>query len=808
MENQKRNFISWHFQQALPNFTKGRLKNIAQSAYFFNFIGLIQNLLAPYRRLISVPTSSNKLNQFFDRLTFNLISRAIGIVVRTLLIIGGFILFILITSYFILTIPIYAIFPFLSLPKYLGYQNKYVWQQDVTSPQKFENKLRKNALYQKVSLFFNDGFQLVFDKVDLQSFDIAPGTAIDEVLKALSKNSPKFQIYLEQNEIKLPEFEILLGTIKDLITQPAKSKLIPLGETLAFGYTNTLDRCSIELTRQYQPSAHVNPALLSQIERILTRPQDNNVLLIGEPGVGRHTTLNMLASAIENSQLPALKNRRLMLLDTVALASGHKNIIDIKNTLEYIIDEAARAGNVILAIDQLDKIVSGKENRIDLSEAIIAHLKSSVPVIGIASLDDYSEFVRPNSSLIKLFEKIDVPESSLGQTLSILAEKALEEYRQEGIQTYLSAIVEIIRQSEKLLGERKQPEKSIIFFNDIIGDAKQNKLKIINPQQVEKVLSSFTPIPVGKIGKKETKLLQNLEDILHQRIIGQDEAIVEISKSLRRARAGINETNRPIGSFLFLGPTGVGKTETAKVLAKTYFGDENNMVRLDMSEFQGDDALKKLIGDAGSKTPGILTSQIRNHPFSILLLDEFEKANVSAHNLFLQILDEGFVTDALGKKVSFSNNIIIATSNAGAEHIREQVISNKQNKDIIDYVLTQNLLTPELVNRFDATVVYKPLTMDEVTKVTTLMLKDLAQKLKETKNIMLEITPGLAQKVATAGFDPQFGARPIRRYIQDHIEDQIAKMVISEKVKNGDKIKAADIAKPLQNPQKSAIIGS
>lgn len=794
MENSRQNFFSWYFSKGLPSYTKSQVKNISQAAYFFNFIGLIQNLFAPYRRLTSVPTTGNKLNRVFDQLSFNILSRTIGLAIRTLLIIGGFILFVLVTLYFLASIPVYAILLPLMLPKYLKYRNKYVHPADLSSKENFEKKLRKNTLYQKVSLFFDHQFQLIFDKIELQTFNIQVGETIGEILNTLCKNSQRLQIYLERNEIKPAEFEILLKTIKDLIEQPPRSKLIPLGETLAFGYTNTLDRYSIELTRQNQPTAHTNFELLSQAERILTRPQDNNVLLVGEPGVGRHTTLNMLASAIQNNQIPSLNNRRLMLLDTVAIASGHRNLVDTKNTLQIIIDEAARAGNIILAIDSIDKITSTKEGHIDLSEALTQHLKSDVPLIGITSLDDYNEFVRPNTALLKLFEKIDVPEASYNQTLSILIEKALEEYKKEGVQTYLSAIVEIIRQSEKLLTERKQPEKSIIFFNDIIGDANQNKLLVIDPKQVEKVLSSFTPIPVGKIGKRESKTLQNLEDLLHQRIVGQDEAIVEISKSLRRARAGIGETNRPTGSFLFLGPTGVGKTETAKVLARTYFGDENNMVRLDMSEFQDDDALKKLTGDASSKTPGILTSQIRNHPFSILLLDEFEKANVSAHNLFLQILDEGFVTDALGKKVSFSNNIIIATSNAGAEFIREQLgvqPPKDLSKSVIEFVLQKGFLSPELVNRFDATIVYRPLTMDEIIKVTTLMLKDLAKKLKETKNITLEITEELAQKAATAGYDPQFGARPIRRYIQDHIEDQIARMVISGNLKNGDNIKAA-----------------
>lgn len=794
------NLISWHFSQAAPSYTRSQLKKIAGAAAFFNFIGLLKNLLAPYRRLTISKQSGNKIDQFFNQLSFNLISRAVGAVIRVSIIIGGSILFLIICTYYLLTIPIYLIIPLFSFSDYQKQQNETVRQSDIDFPEKFTAKLLKNNLYKQLSIFFNNNFKLVFDKVDLKTVDIKPGTTVKDALAILLKNDPKLQIFLERQKIKPKDFQTLIETITTLQKPKAGSKIIPLGETLAYGYTNTLDRYSIELTRQNQPIAHINPTLVSQIERILVRPQDNNVLLVGEPGVGRHTTLNMIAAAIQNRQAPALAGKRLMLLDTVSLAANGTNLTQIKSILGYILEEGIRAGNIILAVDQIDKIVSSSPGRVDLSQSLIEHLKSQLPLIGITTTDDYSEFVRTNTPLIKLFEKIDVPEATDEETLAILIEKSLEEYNKHKIQIYLSSLTEIIAQSNKLLSERKQPEKSIIFTNDIIGDAKNQKVVLINPDYVEKVLSTLTPIPVGKISSVEKDTLKNLETLLHQRIIGQDEAIIEIAKAMRRARAELETAKRPIGSFLFLGPTGVGKTETAKVLASTYFGNAANMVRLDMSEFQDNDALKKLAGDAQNKTPGILTSQIRQHPFSLLLLDEFEKANTNVLNLFLQVFDEGFMTDALGKKVNFDNNIIIATSNAGAEFIREQTEAGKTitSEQLTDYILQKGLLSPELINRFDAVVVYHPLTQIEVVKVTTLILQDLSAKLKETKNITLEITPELAAGVAQAGFDPQFGARPIRRLIQNKIEDEIAKMIIDDTVKNGEIIKAEALLKSLK----------
>jgi len=803
------NFLVWHYSVALPKLASHQLKKIVLTANFFNFLGLISNLFAPYRRMTLEKPGGDLIAQFFNKLSFNIISRIIGTVIRLFLVIGGFVFFIIIVVFYLITIPIYALLPFLSMPKYLNWQNRFISRQDLQSGENLYRKLLKNQLFKNISLYFDDAFQLIFRSVDLKPLGITEGTPVQDALITIAKNAPKLNVYLERNELKTTDFETLIRTVLETIAPPIRSGIIPLGETLGYGYTNTLNKYSADLTRQDLPTAHINMELLGKIERVLARPSDNNVLLIGEPGVGRHTTLNMLSSAIQKRMLPALIGKKVVLLNTVLLVGTGLGVAHSKNALQDIIYEAIHAGNIILAIDQLDKIAGN--DRVDLSEVLIESLKPQLPVVAISSLDDYNQYIRGNAALAKIFEKIDIEQSSPTQTLAILIEKAYEEYKLAGIRTYLTSLQEIIRGSDKLLAQRQQPEKSIVLFNDIFGDAKHNKLNVITPEQVDKILSGLTPIPIGSAGKDESKLLKNLEASLHKYIIGQDEAVIEISRAMRRGRADLKSDSRPIGSFLFLGPTGVGKTETAKVLAHTYFGSSKNMIRLDMSEFQDSDAVKKLIGDPSSKTPGILTSKVRQNPFSILLLDEFEKANTAVNNLFLQILDEGYATDALGKKVSFTNTIVIATSNAGAEFIREKLadrgntsscgrgvssINSTLSKDVLHFVLEKNLFSPELINRFDAVVVYKPLTMDEVVQVTTLLLQDLSNKLKETKNITLEITPALAQKIADASFDPEFGARPIRRYIQDHIEDDIAKMILDKKVKNGDTIAASTM---LQN---------
>ncbi len=372
-----------------------------------------------------------------------------------------------------------------------------------------------------------------------------------------------------------------------------------------------------------------------------------------------------------------------------------------------------------------------------------------------------------------------------------------------------------------MIADRRQPEKSIITLEDSISSAQSAGKNQVTIKIVDKILAERTKIPVGKITKTELAKLKDLEAFLHQRIVGQNEAIVEISKAMRRARTGLAKSNRPMGSFLFLGPTGVGKTETAKALAEAYFGSsneqnvsrsgelfgaENKMVRLDMSEFQESDSVKRLIGDNVTQTPGQLSNLISQNPYGLLLVDEFEKANAGVANLFLQILDEGKLTDAFGKKVSFTNMIIIATSNAGAEFIREQVAAKTSRgpldnqgdpltKKLVEYVLSKGIFNPELVNRFDAVVVYQPLTQKEVVAVSKLMLNQLATQLKDSKNINLQINDQLAQTVAQKGYNIQFGARPLQRLIQDKIEDGIAKMIIAGEVNVGTTIPVQTLLK-------------
>ncbi|MCD6402415.1 ATP-dependent Clp protease ATP-binding subunit, partial [bacterium] len=333
------------------------------------------------------------------------------------------------------------------------------------------------------------------------------------------------------------------------------------------------------------------------------------------------------------------------------------------------------------------------------------------------------------------------------------------------------------------------PEKALDLLDEITTYAFQKRKRIVLPEDVAKVVSEKVEIPVGEIEAKEREVLLNLENLIHQRIINQAEAVKEVATALRRARAQVKTRKGPMGSFLFLGPTGVGKTETSKALSEIYFGSEEKMIRLDMSEFQAIEDIPRLIGS--EKEGGLLTTQIRENPFSLILLDEIEKAHPNILNLFLQVLDEGHITDGMGRKVDFKNSIIIATSNAGykviLEAIKEKIEWNQVKQKLLDYLFQEGIFRPEFINRFDAFVIFKPLSHQDLLDICQLMLQKLEKNLRE-KDIEFIITEPLKEKIVELSYKPEFGAREMQRVIQDKIENVLAEALLSGKLRRGSRL--------------------
>lgn len=568
-----------------------------------------------------------------------------------------------------------------------------------------------------------------------------------------------------------------------------------LGKDWATGYTITLDQYSIDwrkLVKKWLFKAIIgHEKAIEMVQAALARPDVNNVLIIGEPGTGKESIIQGLARMIYLGKgFPELNYCRVVELDMISFLSQINNPEEVEKTLDIIFQEVIAAGNIILVIKDFHNYIGidkAQPGMVDISGIIGKYLKvHEFRFIGVTDYNGLHTRIEKNPSLLEMFTKVEVSEISELETIRILQSLAFELERKYKVFVTYPTIREVVTLSARYIPNVLFPKKAIDLLQDtVVYVARSTKGKIVLPEHVSKVISIKTEIPIGKIGVEEKETLLNLEESIHKRIVNQEEAVKEISIAMRRARAGIASKKRPMGSFLFLGPTGVGKTETSKALAEVYFGGEEKMARLDMSEFQAISDIPRLIGTTGEE--GLLITPVRENPFCLLLIDEIEKAHPNILNLFLQVFDEGNLTDGQGRKTSFTNTIIICTSNAGAKFIFESVGKNEElDKDkLIERLLEEGIFRPEFINRFDAVVIFKPLTKENLLDIVQIMLNSLKKNLKE-KDIDFIITDSLKEKIVKLSYKPAFGAREMRRVIQNKIENAVAQALLSDKIKKGE----------------------
>lgn len=531
---------------------------------------------------------------------------------------------------------------------------------------------------------------------------------------------------------------------------------------------------------------------LVEIETTLARTQTANVLVIGEAGVGKIDLLLEVNRRLHTGKsINSISGQRMILLDTIRLFATHRDKQELEQTLLKIFTEATKAGNLIIVIENLSTFIhEAKAMGVFIPELLDPFL--ATPALHIIATDtpsSYHKHLEPLGAFTRRFAEVIIDTADQNGTIQVLQNIALSnEGRYQVIFTY-SAIVAIATAADRYLVEGVMPDKAIELLIDIATKAEVAGQSLISAEYVYKIVSDKTGIPVGPINATERDLLLNLEELLHERVIGQTPALEAIARTMRRARAGIQAADKPIGSFLFLGPTGVGKTETAKALAHVFFGSEQKMLRIDMSEFSDIAALSRLIGDGIEL--GVLPNMLKEHPYSVLLLDEFEKADQSVHDLFLQILDEGVFKDANGNKVNARNTIIIATSNAGSQLILKTIAQRQSlatlNQEIINHIIKAGIFRPELLNRFDSKIIFEPLLPTEQGQVANLMLKGLYERVKE-QGYELSINQDLVNLLVQKGYSPEFGARPMQRVIQDVIEEKVAKKIISGDATKGSTI--------------------
>ncbi len=520
---------------------------------------------------------------------------------------------------------------------------------------------------------------------------------------------------------------------------------------------------------------------------------NQSVVLVGQPGVGKDAIVNGIAERMVEERVPKiLQDKRLVRISIPHLVSG-LTPEKAQERLLMALNEVARSKNIVLVIDNIAEmtgISSGGEMTVDLTSVLIDALNRGYTFLIATSTTDAYTSVIERSSLGQVLQKISVDESETNEAIQTLEAKIGGiEYKNNIIFSY-DAVAQAVELSDRYIHDRYLPAKAIEICQETALAVFRDRGKgaVVSEEDVAEIISEKTKIPVTQVGQEEKEKLLHLEEQMHKRMIGQNEAVEEVASALRRARAELRSDNRPIANFLFLGPTGVGKTELAKTTAETYFGDEDMMIRFDMSEYQNPNSIERMIGRKGEG--GLLTEAVRQNPFSLLLLDELEKAHPDILNLFLQVMDDGRLTDGAGRTIDFTNIILIATSNAGTPYIQEEVPKGTSLDDIKTHLIEvelKGIYRPEFLNRFDAVTVFKPLTQDDVGQIAYLMINQVAERL-EAKGIHLRASDEAVRELAVKGYDPKFGARPLRRVIQEDVDNVVAKAMLEEKVGRRDTI--------------------
>jgi len=583
-----------------------------------------------------------------------------------------------------------------------------------------------------------------------------------------------------------------------------------IGRDWAFGWTPFLKQYSVDITKEIETRGLDLELVghdkeIKEIQEALLRQNGGNAIVVGEAGVGKKTTiLGFAKKVLEGQTFSHLDFQHVIKIDIDYLMSGLTHPGEVTERISGLLNEVSNAGNIVMYIENVQNLLSsGDAGKIDATEVLLPFLEhSEMHLLATCDVASYNQFILPNTALSQRFTRVSVEEPNSKEMIKILEDSVpLIEYKSKTFITY-EAIKEVVVSAERYIVNLPNPEKSINLLDAVAGHASGKRGKtILFPKDVLGYVSEKYEVPAGEANVEEKQKLLNLEEIMHQRVVGQNEAIDAISNALRRARAGVENSKKPIGSFLFLGPTGVGKTETAKALARAYFDSEDKMIRFDMSEFQNKEDIYRFIGSTtGTESvQGVLTTKIREHPFSLLLFDEIEKAHPDILDLFLQMLDEGFITDGSGRKVSFMNSIIIATSNAGANLIRESIKTGadyeQTKKELLDYLQKENIYRPEFLNRFSGIIAFSPLSQEEILKVCQLLVRELVSGLQKNKGISIVVAPDAISALAKIGYDPQMGARPMMRAIEEKLENLLANKILEGELKKGDSftITAKDI---------------
>ena len=567
----------------------------------------------------------------------------------------------------------------------------------------------------------------------------------------------------------------------------------PLARDWSEGFTPTLDQYGQDLTSQAYQNKTLNivdrEKEIDEIERTLSKSQEANVVIVGEEGVGKHTVVIALAKKMyEGKTKSMLMYKRIIWLNMEKILNQETDLKKRESFLEDLFAEAQKAKNILIFIDNLDRYLANDNAKIDLTSSIGKYAKSnSLQFIGITTPFYYEKYIFNNERLARSFVKIDVKEVTASEAEKILISLSFAFENRYGLILPYETIKTAIQKSDFYLTAIPFPEKAIDLLDSACVLAKSDQVHktVVMPDLIDKVVSEKTHVPVTVNQNTKDKLI-HLEELLLAKIVNQNEAIKKVASTLRRSFLLLGKRKKPLASFLFLGPTGVGKTETAKAIAKIFFGGEIYLLRFDMSNFQSTADIPKLIGSIDTGNPGLLAKGVRESPYGVLLLDEIEKGNRDLINIFLSVLDEGYFTDGFGKRVDCKNLVIIATSNAGSDFIYSNPggsrISQMNSVSLIDHLIEQKIFSPEFLNRFDGVIAYRPLDLESAKLIAKKMLDVISQDIYSLHKVKISLSDSYINDLVAKGYDPKFGARNLERLLRDEVEDKIAKVILQGKL--------------------------
>ncbi len=525
----------------------------------------------------------------------------------------------------------------------------------------------------------------------------------------------------------------------------------------------------------------------------LSRPGKQNAILIGDPGSGKSSMIAHLAYRMVKDDVPSLLfDKRLVSLDISSLIANTTREI-LVGRLKEIIDEVILAGNIILHIPELHEFfrTSSERGGMNAIDVLLPIIKSeAIPVVGESYPREFKQYIEPRTDFLDQFDVVQINEISEQEATRFLVYQTLLLEKTYKIFITFRAIEQSVKIAHRYFHSKLLPGSAVDLLKQAIVTAKEEKKKILEAEDVTKIAETQTRIPIETAGTEEAEKLLNLEKTIHKKLVNQTAAVSSVARALREYRSGLSRTGGPIATFLFVGPTGVGKTELAKILTKIQFGSLDSMVRFDMSEYQDKQSISRFIGSANGETSGALTDAVIKSPYCLVLLDEFEKAHPDILNLFLQVFDDGRLTDNLGRVVGFENTIIIATSNAHSEYIKEEIEKGRKSEDISEEIKRKltDYFKPELMNRFSNIIVFRSLTPDEIKQIAILLLKEVSDVLSTAQGVDLVADDSAISEIARLGYSPAFGARPLRQTISENIRSVLAEKILRREITRGEAI--------------------